>query len=433
MPMNNLPQLQRFSRSASLISPQYASDVLALASEPERNDALAQSLPDRMAGLHGTSNMRESSKPFPFVGGVAVIPVYGALLHRDRWCSSYATGYDFIAAMHAMAVSDPDVRGIAFDLNSYGGHVAGNFELAQAIYDARSAKPSIAIVDSRALSGGYSIASACGKIVATPSADIGSIGVVLMHMSVEKALEEAGVKVTYIFSGKHKVDGNPYEDLPDDVRAALQAGVKKSYDSFVALVARNRSMSADSVRETEARVYDADEAKALGLVDDVMSPGEAFAAFLQEVTTSTKAKGTKMSNENAAPKVEGGDAAALQTAAADARTAEKARVSEILACDEAKERPALASHIALHTDMSAADAKAMLAKAAVETKPKEEAAAPAAPTKGPLATAMDDQGGPNVGADDGSKEGDGTDKSKSRMERIIENSRKVSGVNHTTH
>src|SRR5690606_12443951 len=159
------------------------------------------------------SDAHASGKPFIFAGGIAVIPVYGALLHRDPWCDRWATGYDYIASRFGAALGDDDVKGILFDINSYGGHVAGNFELCDMIYEARGKKPMASVIDSRALSGGYSIMTAVGKSYATPSADIGSIGVVMLHMSYEKMLDELGVKPTFIFAGKHKVDGNPYQDL----------------------------------------------------------------------------------------------------------------------------------------------------------------------------------------------------------------------------
>src|SRR5690606_35872703 len=267
--------VQQFARSASLVAPQCAQEVAALASAPDRNDQT--SIDAGLQCIDAYHAGADIGKPFPFAGGIAVIPVWGALLHRDRWCSSWATGYSYIESRLSAALGDDDVKGIMFDVNSYGGHVAGNFELCEQIFAARGRKPMMALVDSRALSGGYSIATAVGRVVATPSSDAGSIGVVLMHMSFEKMMKDSGVEVSFIYAGKHKIDGNPYQDLPDDVRAALQSSVEKSYDKFVTLVARNRGIDPEVVRKTEARVYDAEEAKTLGLIDEVMAPRDAFA------------------------------------------------------------------------------------------------------------------------------------------------------------
>lgn len=426
---NNLAQVQRFSRSPSLLSAAHAQELVALASAPNRTIETTRDAEMTCAAIYG-SDAHASGKPFIFAGGVAVIPVYGALLHRDPWCDRWATGYDYIASRFGAALGDPDVKGILFDVNSYGGHVAGNFELCDMIYEARGKKPMMAMVDSRSMSGGYSIATAVGRIHATPSSDVGSIGVVMLHMSYEKMMEEWGVKPTFIYAGKHKVDGNPYKDLPDDVRAAFQVSVERSYEKFVSLVARNRSMEADAVRSTEARVYDAEEALSAGLIDAVSSPRAAYAAFLAEVNTAstqtTSKEAKKMSNENTEKKVDGGDGAeALITAAKTegqqegARMAQE-RISAILSCEEAGKRSKLASHLAFHTSMSAEDAKKTLA-ASAEDAPAKAAEAPAA---GPLATALAPDEGKTVGAG-----GDGGEEKKvSVVDRIAGNYQKVTGV-----
>lgn len=387
----SIQHVQQFARSASLIAPQCAQEIAALATAPERNeqasiDAGLQCIDAYHAGA-------DKGKPFPFAGGIAVIPVWGALLHRDRWCSSWATGYSYIESRFAAAIGDDDVKGILFDVNSYGGHVAGNFELCEQIYAARGRKPMMSLVDSRSLSGGYSIGSATGRMVATPSSDIGSIGVVLMHMSFEKMMENAGIDVSFIYAGKHKVDGNPYQDLPDDVRAALQASVEKSYEKFVSLVARNRGIDPEVVRKTEARVYDAEEAKALGLIDEVMAPKDAFASFLSEVSTaSTLTKEVKsMSTQTSG--AGGSDAPDPNTLRAEGATAERQRVAAITGHDNAKGRESLASHFAFNTSMSVEDAAAALA-AAPKSQPEAAAPAPApAPGASALASAMAATGG----------------------------------------
>jgi hypothetical protein len=52
--------------------------------------------------------------------------------------------------------------------------------------------------------------------------------------------------------------------------------------------------------------------------------------------------------------------------AADARSAERARMSAILGCEEAKGRAKLAQHLASSTDMTLEDAKKTLAASALE-------------------------------------------------------------------
>lgn len=420
----NLPAVQQFGRNAALLSPNHSGELAALAASPERTAEGNDKHLERVAASFGMSNDGRT-KPFLFAAGIAVIPVWGALLHRDAWVSRYATGYDYITSMFEAAMADDDVKGIVFDLNSYGGHVAGNFELAEAIYEGRSKKPSMAIVDSRALSGGYSIASAAGKIIATPSADVGSIGVVLMHVSYEDMLKEDGIEVTFIYSGDHKVDGNPYEKLSDDDKAALQAGVKRSYDEFVALVARNRGLDAQAVIDTQARVYDAEQAQSLGLIDAVMPPRAAYAAFAAELSGSSSKpspkESKKMTDNTKATKKAGGEGeeeltqADVDNARKAGAEAEQKRIAAIIGSDAAKGREAQAHTLAFETTMSAEDAVKVLAAGAKEPDKKAETDEQ---KRGRLAAALEGEANKTVGAEGGgdkNDEGDAKGKVASRI------------------
>lgn len=99
---------------------------------------------------------------------------------------------------------------------------------------------------------------------------------------------------------------------------------------------------------------------------------------------------------------------------ADAIKADRERVAAITSCEEAKGRTALASHLALKSDMNLETAKAVLAAA-----PKETTEVPVNPLDAAMAKTG---GGPKVGADAGGGEGDGED-SKSRVAAWAANAR----------
>ena len=86
----------------------------------------------------------------------------------------------------------------------------------------------------------------------------------------------------------------------------------------------------------------------------------------------------------------------LNAAKADAVKAERARVSGIVGCDEAKGRESLAQHLAYQTDTDVGAAKAILA-----ASPKASAGSGAA-----FKEAMDNGAHPNVGAVGGAANGD---------------------------
>jgi len=88
---------------------------------------------------------------------------------------------------------------------------------------------------------------------------------------MSKALEEDGIKVSLISQGKYKVEGNPYEPLAEEARAAIQVRVSEAYDAFIQSVARNRGVAPDDVRNGfgEGRVVGARQAVELGMADRV--------------------------------------------------------------------------------------------------------------------------------------------------------------------
>ena len=126
--------------------------------------------------------------------------------------------------------------------------------------------------------------SGADHMAVTPSGGAGSIGVVLMHMDVSGALEKYGIKIQFITAPEdgHKVDGNPYEALSPEVLAELQAEINKMYGVFVSTVTRNRpSLSAQAVRDTQARCFLADDALAAGLIDLCSNPARCAKRVLQ--------------------------------------------------------------------------------------------------------------------------------------------------------
>ena len=79
------------------------------------------------------------------------------------------------------------MRGIALDIDSFGGEVAGAFDLADRIRAARTQKPIHAFVAEHALSAGCVIAYQADRIILPRTGDVGSIGVVALHTDMSGA------------------------------------------------------------------------------------------------------------------------------------------------------------------------------------------------------------------------------------------------------
>lgn len=176
------------------------------------------------------------------------------------------------------ALRDSDVKRIVLNVDSPGGMVDHVPETAAFLRDVREQKPVIAVANTVAASAAYWIASQASEVVATPSGEVGSIGVYQVHQDISAALEQEGVKVTLIAAGKYKVEGNQYEALSEEAREYRQGRVNRVYEGFIDDVARGRRTSAEDVRENygQGRTMLADEAVEAGLVDRVATLDEVL-------------------------------------------------------------------------------------------------------------------------------------------------------------
>ncbi|MCB6184279.1 S49 family peptidase [Leeia sp. TBRC 13508] len=217
--------------------------------------------------------------------GVAVIPVHGILVSRAGQLNpcEVMTSYDRIAEQFQAALNDVAVEHIVFDIDSPGGSVPGCFELAKMIYEARSIKPTTAIVNYMACSAGYLIASACGRIIVSQTSIAGSIGVIAKHADLSAALDQQGVKITTVYAGAHKNNLSPAEPISELALQWLNDMVQGSYADFTAAVALYRGMKVEDVVATEAQVYFGQAIIDKGLADKLEAPQDAINGVVDEV------------------------------------------------------------------------------------------------------------------------------------------------------
>jgi len=231
---------------------------------------------------------REGRNAFPVIDGVAVIEIEGALVHKGSWIGMDCgeTSYEGLRTQIARARRDNAVRAAVFEIDSPGGAVSGVFETAADLARLSAEKPTMAILTSSACSAAYLLASQARQIVMPEFGFAGSIGAVVMHVDYSAMLDEAGVKVTLISSGAHKVDGNPFQSLSTDVADRIRADLDQVRSRFAEVVAggRRKALTAKAAMATEAQVFSGREAVTLGLADAIGDPLEAFAAFRAEVS-----------------------------------------------------------------------------------------------------------------------------------------------------
>lgn len=223
-------------------------------------------------------------------GAVAVIPIFGVIVQRASMLaqSSGAMGTEQIGSMFRQAMDDPNVGAVVLQIDSPGGGVYGVAELADQIHKARGSKPIVAVADSEAASAAYWIASAADEISVTPSGMVGSIGVWTAHNDMSRMYEAFGITTSLISAGKYKTEGNPFEPLGEEARAAIQSEIDDYYALFTKAVARGRGVGIDAVRSGfgEGRMMTAQRAVKLGMADRV----ETFDQVLSRLSGNRSAR-----------------------------------------------------------------------------------------------------------------------------------------------
>jgi len=212
-------------------------------------------------------------KPYPVTeDGIACISVRGPLVPKSYWFMTYSK----LAELAEDAYADSSIKGVLFCYDSPGGEACSDWiETTDLLRSLAATKPTAAISKDQCYSAAYCLASTAPKLFVTSVGGTGSIGCWSAHVDLSEMYKEAGVKVTLIFAGKKKVDGNPFEPLSSGAEADMQDQCDRIQAIFVNAVAKSRGVSADDLYATEAGCYPAETGMpllcdAVGTVDDAL-------------------------------------------------------------------------------------------------------------------------------------------------------------------
>lgn len=216
--------------------------------------------------------------------GCGVLSVSGVLTAKPQPYKALCGLTDYrslISEMEAYVKSGK--KTVVMVLESDGGEAYGVFSAAKRIRklaDEHNIKL-IGYVDGNCCSAAYALGSVCHELIShDESFSIGSIGVVIKLLNDSKKLEKEGYSRTYVYAGNNKIpfsqDGSFKQDFLDD----LQESVNATYQNFVSHVATYRPLTKQQIIDTQAKVYNADKALSLKLVDKLMTQ-EQFLNYLQ--------------------------------------------------------------------------------------------------------------------------------------------------------
>lgn len=231
---------------------------------------------------------------------IGTIDVKGTLVNRAGQTQACVelTSYERIKSQFQAQVNE-GVKTVVMQIDSGGGEAYRLFGSAKAvrkIADDNDVKI-IAYSDGATCSAAFGWASIADEIIANPNARVGSVGVVIQLYNDSKYLEKLGVERSFVYAGKNKIPFDKAGAFTDDFISSLQESVDKSYTQFTDFIATNRNMSVDDVVNTNAKVFDAEEAMKVGFVDKIMEI-EEFEEYLNNSDNLTNDNRTPYLNLN---------------------------------------------------------------------------------------------------------------------------------------
>ncbi len=238
-----------------------------------------------MASMFGGPNFLSFA---PNGDTVAVIPIQGEIGYGSSGLSgeSIITPENVKDAMK-QAESDGSVSSILIKINSPGGSPVASEEIMNAINESK--KPVVVWIGDTGASGAYLAASSADEIIASPSAMVGSIGVIMGLTDLSKYYENNGIDKYSIKAGEYKDMGSDYRPLTSNERSMLQSMVNDDYAHFIDIVAVNRNLTVNYTQSiAEGKIYTGTQAKNLKLVNDTGGEKQALdaAAKLGGITGS---------------------------------------------------------------------------------------------------------------------------------------------------
>jgi len=243
------------------------------------------------------TTLRTESQLLSVDGGIGTVLLRGPMMRNPDVIDQLvfgATDTEEVMAAVNEAAGRKDVQAIILDIDSPGGSVNGTPELAAAVAAASKAKTVYAFSAGQMCSAAYWVASQCDAVYATPSARVGSIGVILPVVDSSEAFAKAGLKMEVFAAGKFKSAGTPGTSLTEEQKDWLQSEVEEIAADFrTAVLARGRKIPDEAM---EGQTFSGRRAMRLNMAGMVDGRSQVMARLrelhVREVDTAAEAMDT---------------------------------------------------------------------------------------------------------------------------------------------
>lgn len=222
---------------------------------------------------------------------IAVVEVQGIIYEGGGSLFGPAVNMvDGVVRRLRQAAADPNVKAVVLAVDSPGGTVTGSDLIWHEVTKFKETGKKVVVhMGDMAASGGYYVSAPADKIVCSPTAITGSIGVIASFWDASALMEQKlSLKSNTIKTGPYKDMGSMSRPMRADEQELLQAVLNDMYERFLDIVTEGRQGRVDlpktkaeakaAVRKlADGRIYTAQQALANGLVDALGYREDAYA------------------------------------------------------------------------------------------------------------------------------------------------------------
>src|SRR6266702_1349101 len=186
---------------------------------------------------------------------------------------------DDMRAALQQARDDDRVKAIVLEIDSPGGEVTASDAIYSALVKARAKKPVVVYMESLAASGGYYVSCGGRYLMANETSITGSIGVIIQTLNYEQLFNKIGLASVVFKSGKFKDMLNGARPMTPEERDYIQSFVMKTYEKFLGIVAKERNLPAEVLRNgiADGRILSGRDALENKLIDGLGQIEDALA------------------------------------------------------------------------------------------------------------------------------------------------------------
>jgi signal peptide peptidase SppA len=268
--------------------------------EPDALRAMAVSA-EEARGRDASSLSKPGNPLLQVEDGIGTVAIEGPILRKpDIFARIFmgATDSEEIGIALREAADRPDIKAVFLDIDSPGGTVAGTPELAAAVSALNEKKPVYAFSAGLMCSAAYWIASQARAIYATPSARVGSIGVVQTVIDDSARLHAAGIKVEVFAVGKYKAMGAPGTPLNEDQRELIRSNLAETAADFhAAVLSKGRKIPVEAMEGQTFSGRQAQQYNLAGMVPDRAEAMRRLRVYHATVDTEARAMSTALEDQ----------------------------------------------------------------------------------------------------------------------------------------